>query len=238
MGGLERHHLERALPAHRRAVARGQRGAVQLDPPAHHLQPRVPPVGQRVLHPLARLEARGVEIRVLVDGHAAAAPVAGGDQPQGAPLLRFRDRLLLVAGGEPAAVGQEPDLEEVHRLVALAVELAVGDAGPRAHALDVAGHDHRAGAHAVGVLERALQHVGHDLHVAVRVGAEALAGRDPVLVDDPERAEAHVGGVVVVGEREGVRGVEPAVVEVAALGGRTLHDHRIASRCEGDLMPS
>jgi len=51
-------------------------------------------------------------------------------------------------------------------------------------------------------------------------------GRDAVLVDDPQRAEAHVGGVVVAREREGVRGVEPAVVEVAALRGGTLHDHR------------
>src|SRR5690606_20509238 len=41
--------------------------------------------------------------------------------------------------------------------------------------------------------------------------------RDAVLVDHPERPEAHVLGVVVVREREGVVGVEPAVVGVPAL---------------------
>ena len=48
------------------------------------------------------------------------------------------------------------------------------DAGARAHALHVAGADHRARAHAVLVRERALEHVGDDLHVAVPVRAEAL----------------------------------------------------------------
>ena len=72
-------------------------------------------------------------------------------------------------------------------------------------------------------VERALEHVGDDLHVAVRVGAEALAGRDAVVVDHAQRAEAHVLGVVVVGEREGVVGVEPAVVGVArASAGRMV----------------
>ncbi len=59
-----------------------------------------------------------------------------------------------------------------------------------------------------------------------------------ILVDDPERAEAHVRGVVVAREGEGVRGVEPAVVEVAALGGGTGDDHRAAPSGEGDLTRS
>src|SRR5690606_11536991 len=56
-----------------------------------------------------------------------------------------------------------------------------------------------------------------DLHVAVRVLAEALAGRDPVVVDDAERAEAHVVGVVVIREGERVARVEPPVVRVPSL---------------------
>jgi hypothetical protein len=55
-------------------------------------------------------------------------------------------------------------------------------------------------AHAVLVLEGALEDIGEDLHVAVRVGGEAAAGGDAVLVDDPELPEAHVVGVVVVPE--------------------------------------
>ena len=49
-----------------------------------------------------------------------------------------------------------------------------------------------------------------------RVRAEALPRRDAVLVDDAERAEAHVVGVVVVRERERVVRVEPPVLGVAA----------------------
>ena len=48
-----------------------------------------------------------------------------------------------------------------------------------------------------------------------------LPRRDAVLVDHAQRAEAHVRGVVVVGERERVVRVEPAVVGVAALPGAT-----------------
>ena len=38
-------------------------------------------------------------------------------------------------------------------------------------------------------------------------------GLDAVFVDDAQRAEAHVPLVVIVGEREGVAAVEPAVLE-------------------------
>ena len=55
---------------------------------------------------------------------------------------------------------------------------------------------------AVLVLERALENVGQDLHVAVSVRAEALAGLDPVVVQHAQGAEAHVVGIVVVAERK------------------------------------
>jgi hypothetical protein len=124
-----------------------------------------------------------------------------------------------------AVLGQEPDLKEVDRALARCVVLAVGDAGAGGHPLHIAGADHRAGAHRVLVFERTVEHVRDDLHVAMRVPAEALAGSDAIFIDDPQRAEAHVGGVVVVGEREGVVAVEPAVVGVAALAGSANGDH-------------
>jgi hypothetical protein len=68
--------------------------------------------------------------------------------------------------------------------------------------------------HAVLVRQRAVEHVADDLHVAVAVGAEAGAGGDAVFVDDAQVAHAHVGRVVVVGEREAVETLEPAVVGV------------------------
>ena len=66
--------------------------------------------------------------------------------------------------------------------------------------------------------ELAREDVADDLHVAMAVRAEAAARGDAVLVDDAQVAEAHVARVVVVGEREAVPALEPAVVGVAAFG--------------------
>ena len=70
-----------------------------------------------------------------------------------------------------------------------------------------------------------LEDVRDDLHVPVAVRAETLPRLDPVLVDYPQHAEAHVPRVVVVVEREGVAGVEPAVLTVAPLAGGSDGDH-------------
>src|SRR5262249_31955051 len=95
----------------------------------------------------------------------------------------------------------------------------------RRHALQLARADHRGVAEAVLVLERALEHAGHDLHVAVRVSPEAAARLDPVLVDHPQRAEAQVARVVVVGERERVPAREPAVLGAAPVVAPAQLDH-------------
>src|SRR6185295_15245453 len=95
--------------------------------------------------------------------------------------------------------------------------LAVPDARARGHPLHVARPDDRAGADAVLVLERALEDIGDDLHVAVSVGVEPAARPHPVLVDHAQRAEAHMLRVVVVAEGEAVPAVEPAEVGDAAL---------------------
>ena len=47
------------------------------------------------------------------------------------------------------------------------------------------------------------------------MGAEARAGLDPVFVDDPQRAVAHVRRIEVVGERKAVIRVEPTVIGMA-----------------------
>ena len=78
--------------------------------------------------------------------------------------------------------------------------LAVLDASAGAHALRIARPDDGSVAHAVPVLEGARQHPGEDLHVAVRVRPEAGAGGDAVIVDDAQRAEAHVAWVLVAPE--------------------------------------
>ncbi|MNO00548.1 hypothetical protein D3C81_2204630 [compost metagenome] len=72
---------------------------------------------------------------------------------------------------------------------------------------------------------RAVQHIGDDLHVTVAVRAETAAGGDAVVVDHAQRAKAHVSGIVVVGEGKGVKGIEPAMVGVTPFGGAANRKH-------------
>ena len=47
---------------------------------------------------------------------------------------------------------------------------------------------------------------------------ETLAGGDAILIDDAQSAEAHMVAVVVFAERKRVVSVEPAEVEMTAIG--------------------
>ena len=102
--------------------------------------------------------------------------------------------------------------------------------GAGAHPLQVAGPDHSAAAGRVLVLERAGEHAGEDLHVAVRVRAESLGGLDGIVVDHPQRAEAHLIRVVMLPERKGVSGIEPSGAGVKSFAGLAQRDHRML-RC-------
>ncbi|MNJ75706.1 hypothetical protein D3C77_728420 [compost metagenome] len=46
------------------------------------------------------------------------------------------------------------------------------------------------------------------------VGAKTASGGDAVVVDDAQRAKAHMSRVVVVGEGKGVKRIQPSVVGV------------------------
>src|SRR6266478_34110 len=190
-----------------------------------HLKPRVTPRPQCMAHRLVRLEQDRPQVGVLVDSNGSLPPVTSGDEAEVAASCLGWEELLLVAGREPALVGQEPDLQEVYGRLARRVELAVRHAGAGAHPLYLARPDDGPIAHAVLVLESSLEHPGQNLHVPVRVRAEPLARLDAILVDDAQRPETHLPGIVVRGEREGVRGVEPAVVDMPALGCRSDGDH-------------
>ena len=91
--------------------------------------------------------------------------------------------------------------------------------------LQLAGNQGPASSGAVLMLDGALENISKDLHVAVRMLAEARRGRDAVLVDDAQRAEAHVRGIVVLVKRKTEIGVEPAVVGMASLGGWPYRHH-------------
>ena len=60
------------------------------------------------------------------------------------------------------------------------------------------------------------------------VQAEALLRRDVVLVDHPQRPELDVLGIIIIGEAEGVEGVEPAVLGVAPFVGFAHLDHMLS----------
>lgn len=67
------------------------------------------------------------------------------------------------------------------------------------------------------MFEFAAHNVAPDEEFGVRVRAKACAALHAVFVYHAEGAEGFVRGVVVGGEGEGVEGVEPAVVGVAAV---------------------
>lgn len=62
---------------------------------------------------------------------------------------------------------------------------------------------------AVAMRQRTLDRIGQDLHVAMRMRAEARPGRDPVLVDHAQAVEAEPARVAKLSEREAVPAVEP-----------------------------
>ncbi|MNE82382.1 hypothetical protein D3C80_1791020 [compost metagenome] len=74
--------------------------------------------------------------------------------------------------------------------------------------------------------DRALADVGDDFHLFMRMRREAGAGGDLVVIPDSQWAPAHALGVVVLGEREVVLGVQPAVVGAAELLEGSAFDHQ------------
>src|ERR1700687_3677978 len=75
------------------------------------------------------------------------------------------------------------------------------------------------------MLERALEDVGDDFHVAVRVHREAAATGHAIVVHDAQGAKLHMLWVIVIGKGKGEMSVQPAVVGVAALVAFANVDH-------------
>src|SRR5262249_54873799 len=87
----------------------------------------------------------------------------------------------------------------------------------RAHHLHVAGLGAALVAERILMGDRTVANVGDDLHVGMRMRRKAGVRRDLVIVPDAQRAVAHVLRVIVVGEREVMPGLEPAVIGAAEL---------------------
>src|SRR5208282_5942385 len=128
------------------------------------------------------------------------------------------------ARGLAAARRQYPDLKDPGD-AGLQIVFRMTDAGSGTHHLHVAGYGAALVAEAVLMGDRTLADIGDDLHVGVRVRWKPGVGRDRVVIPHSQRAPAHALGVMVVGEREMVLGVEPTVVRTAQAFEGSAFDH-------------
>src|SRR5690606_35477260 len=104
-------------------------------------------------------------------------------------------------------------------------ELAMLDTGPGAHPLHVAGTDHRTFTPAIPMRPPPFQDVRNDLHVPVSMGSKTGARGDVVVIDHPQRAKAHVPGILIIRERKSMRAVKPAEIGMTALTGCSENRH-------------
>jgi hypothetical protein len=95
------------------------------------------------------------------------------------------------------------------------------------HRLNRVGAEYVLLPHAVLVREAAIKYVSEDLHVAVSMCAEPPSGSDAVVVQDAQRAETHVRGIVITREGEGMVCVEPAMIDVTPLFAAPNSDHKL-----------
>ena len=64
--------------------------------------------------------------------------------------------------------------------------------------------------------EFSVEYIADDFHVAVTMRGETAPGCHTIFVDHAQRPDTHEARIEIVGEREGVPRIEPAVVGVAA----------------------
>ena len=138
--------------------------------------------------------------------------------------LAFRERLGAPGRRQAGFVGNDPDLEDLGRR-RLQVVLAVGNPGAGAHDLYVTGFSAALVAKVVLVGNGPFTDIGDDFHVAMRVLWETGAWGDYVVVPDPQVAPVHAFGVMVLGERKMVMGIQPAVVSATERVERSEFKH-------------
>src|SRR5262249_11862552 len=127
----------------------------------------------------------------------------------------------------PGLVGNNPDLQKVHRLGLRRVVLAVADSSSGTHPLNITYANYRASACAVFVRQGAFEHVGDDLHVPVRVGWESGTRSHAIFIDDSEMTKAHILRIMIVPEREGMAAIEPADLCFSSFSCRSYSNHFI-----------
>ena len=103
------------------------------------------------------------------------------------------------------------------------------DALAGAHHLHIARDSAADIAQMVLVGDGAFPDIGDDFHVAVTVARKAGTRLDRIVIPDQQGAEAVALGMVVVGEAEVVAGRQPFIVEAPQRGEGNDFEHRIGS---------
>ena len=100
-------------------------------------------------------------------------------------------------------------------------------AGAERHPLDATGLERAILPEGIGVLERPLDHVGEPLDVRVRMHRPVGARDQPIVVEDPQRPDAHLLGIAVAVEREVPTRREPPALFGVDLGVPTDLEHDV-----------
>jgi len=135
-------------------------------------------------------------------------------------------RKRFCAPGRLAAFGGrlDPDLEDFG-LGRLQIVFGMTHAGSGAHHLHVAGFGAPLVAETVLMGDRAFADIGDDFHVGMGMRGKAGVRRDLVVVPYPQRAVAHIAGVMVAAEREVMFCLQPAVIGAAEFCKRPEFNH-------------
>ncbi|MNE51706.1 hypothetical protein D3C80_1463450 [compost metagenome] len=119
---------------------------------------------------------------------------------------------LLVARRDTGFFRNDPDLIQVQFFRFARVVFRVTYTGPCAHDLEFTRRNLLFVTHAVFVRHGTFEYIGQNFHVFVRVSAEALACVNHIIVNHAQCREAHEIRVVIVSKREGMPGVQPAMI--------------------------
>ena len=203
------------------SVPRRELHAADLGFAADQLKPESPALTKFMRDGAGRRGLHAIHIRVLADVRRAVTSVIGNNEHLGRGKLVGRRRPLGITGTEAGAVGLDPDLDEMESVGLGGVVFAVLYPAAGAHDLDLAGLELGVIPEAVAMLDGPFEDIREDFHVAMPVRRKTHPWIDEVLIDDPERAETHVGRVVVIGETEAVPGHQPAVIGEPAFFGAT-----------------
>src|SRR5829696_1456033 len=203
---------QRRLVGHFGRVAGRDRLAVEAGRPVDQVHIGAAAGAELVPDLVAGVQGGDVHAGVLVDADDLTA-LGPHDLQQPPAAVLEGEHLLLDLGRQVGGVGQDPDLDEPHRLVLGGVLLRVQRPRPQRHPLNGPGGQ-RAGRPADRVLvpEQPLDHIGQALDVPVGVHGPDRPRDQPVVVEHPHGPEAVVGRVAVVIKGEVPAGAEPAAL--------------------------